>query len=547
MFSVLIANYNNGHHLQDAIDSVFAQTYTDWEIVIVDDGSIDASRKIYEKYSDDNRIHIYYNEQNRGCTYTKWRLIEECHGDVFGFLDADDTLQPEALECMARAHQDNPDAALVSSRHYSCDEKMNVQYESRLLQIPAGESYLTNGDFQPEAFVSFKKSFYQKTKGLNKENAYGDDQEILLLMEEVGKWVVLDKLLYNYRITNKSVSHGADNYICLYWNIIVYHEACIRRGLNPEQYSYKIFHNFIKYKQDRIIGSREYRVGNAILHPLNFIKWHTRWLEDFFFKAMDILRCLRYRCLPYKFKADLYKDTFLSYNSDIDDSISISKPVERVIYCFWTGTNEMPESRKRCFDKMVQNAGVPVKLITPNNLDEYILPDHPLHPAFQYLSLNHKSDYLRGYFMHFYGGGYCDIKTIEHSWSECFDTLNKSDKYIIGYPELNGECSAYRDIDDLVLKLEVKQKWPLLVGNGALICRPHTKLTDEWFAEQNRRLDNYYEAVKAHPATDPFGEGNNYPIPWLHLQGGLFHPLCLKYHNKILQDKRITPLFKGYR
>lgn len=105
MFSVLISNYNNSQYLQGAIDSVFAQTYNDWEIIIVDDGSTDESQKIYEKYREDNRIHIYYNEQNRGCTYTKWRCIEECKGELFGFLDADDTLMPDALECMVNEHK----------------------------------------------------------------------------------------------------------------------------------------------------------------------------------------------------------------------------------------------------------------------------------------------------------------------------------------------------------------------------------------------------------------------------------------------------------
>ena len=547
MLSILIANYNNGLYLQEAIDSVLAQTYTDWEIVIVDDGSTDDSAEIYKQYSDDKRFHILYNEKNRGCTYTKWRLIEECHGDVFGFLDADDTLQPKALECMMKAHSENPKASIVSSRNYLCDEEMHVKYESRLLHIPDGESYLTHGDFQPEAFVTFKTSFYNKTQKLNKNNPYGDDQELLLLMEEVGEWVVLDKFLYNYRISDKSVSHGEDNYICLYWNMIVYHEACVRRGLDPSKYSYKVFHDFIKYKQDRIIGSKEYRIGNAFLHPWKFIKWHTRGISDFFFKIRDRLECFRYRCLPYKYRPELYADTFLANNSSIDDNESITKPVEKIIYCFWTGTNEMSENRKGCFDSICRNAGVTVKLINPDNLQEYILPEHPLHPAYQYLSLVHKADYLRCYFMHFYGGGYCDIKNLGQSWANCFERLNKSDKYILGYPEPNAECSAYVDVVEPVLKQDVRKKWPLLIGNCAYICRPLTKFTDEWLSEQNKRLDYYYESLKEHPATDPMGKENGYPIPWQYILGAVFHPLCLKYHDKTIQDKGITPSFTDYR
>lgn len=277
MFSILIANYYNGQYLQEAIDSIFAQTYSDWEIVIVDDGSTDSSSDIYNKYTNDNRIHVYYNDKNMGCTYTKWRCIKECSGDLFGFLDADDALLPKALECMVNAHYNNPNAAIVSSRHYNCDEDMNILFESRLLHIPQNGSYLTLGDFQPEHFATFKASFYDRTQGLNKNNPFGDDQELLLLMEEVGDWVVLDKFLYKYRLSDSSVSHGADNYICLYWNIVVYHQACIRRGLDPNKYSYKLFQETIVNTRKRAEASKTYSIGYAIQHPL---KWFIKRLHN---------------------------------------------------------------------------------------------------------------------------------------------------------------------------------------------------------------------------------------------------------------------------
>ena len=546
MFSVLIANYNNGRYLQEAIDSVFSQTYTDWEIVIVDDASTDNSADIYRRYENDSRIRIFHNDRNRGCTFSKWRCIEECRGELFGFLDADDALMPDALECMVKAHGDNPTASIVSSRHYQCDEQMNIRSKSRLLQIPQGESYLTHGDFQPEAFVSFKTSFYKRTRGLNKNNPYGDDQELLLLMEEVGKWIVLDKFLYKYRIHDCSVSHGTDNYICLYWNMVVYHQACIRRGLDPSKYCYPLFQKAITDSREIALASTPYRIGNAILHPWKFIKWHTRWFDNWMHDVKEGIKRLRYHYLPYSYCSKKYSNTFLSNNSNSDDS-SCSKPVDKVIYCFWTGSNQMSDNRKRCFESICQNSGVPVKLITPDNLPDYILPNHPLHQAFEYLSLVHKADYLRGYFMHFYGGGYCDIKTIKQPWNDCFDRLNKSDKYIIGYQELNEECSAYVDVAEPIIQEDVKKRWPLLVGNCAYICRPQTKFTDEWLAEQDKRLDYYYDELKGHPATDPMGKENGYPIPWQRILGAIFHPLCLKYHDKIIQDKGIIPSFENYR
>ena len=83
--------------------------------------------------------------------------------------------------------------------------------------------------------------------------------------------------------------------------------------------------------------------------------------------------------------------------------------MNRVIYCFWFGP-EMSDNRKKCFESIIQNSKVGVRLVTKHNLQEYNLADSPIHPAFQYLSATHKSDYLRCYFMYHYGGGYTDIK-----------------------------------------------------------------------------------------------------------------------------------------
>lgn len=98
LFSVLIANYNNGKYLMDAIDSVWRQTYTHWEIILVDDASTDNSKELYKELEKDNRIHIYYNEENRGCGYTKRRCADLANGELCGFLDPDDALTDDALE-----------------------------------------------------------------------------------------------------------------------------------------------------------------------------------------------------------------------------------------------------------------------------------------------------------------------------------------------------------------------------------------------------------------------------------------------------------------
>ena len=134
-----------------AIESIRRQTFTDWEIVLVDDGSVDESKDLYPELEKDNRIRIFRNEKNMGCGYTKRRCVEESVGTLCGFLDPDDELLPNALQVMVDTHLAHPEVSLVTSRYYFCDENLKPYRESRPLVIPKGrvvwKGYDTTGDF----------------------------------------------------------------------------------------------------------------------------------------------------------------------------------------------------------------------------------------------------------------------------------------------------------------------------------------------------------------------------------------------------------------
>src|SRR5690348_14143366 len=101
LFSLLIANYNNGRFFKDCHDSIIAQTYNNWEAIIIDDGSTDHSVEVIKNITGkDARFKFYRNDKNYGCGYTKRRCVELATGDVCAFLDPDDALLPEALEQM---------------------------------------------------------------------------------------------------------------------------------------------------------------------------------------------------------------------------------------------------------------------------------------------------------------------------------------------------------------------------------------------------------------------------------------------------------------
>lgn len=242
LFSILIANYNNGCYIQEAIDSVFEQTYSNWEVVIVDDGSTDGSLAIYNKYKEDNRIRVLFNGENKGCAYTKHQCVLHANGVYCGFLDPDDALLPNALEVSVQLLMAHPQAVLSFSRFYDCDKFMNVIGESRPLTLMEGESYFEHHDYRAEQFAGFTREAYMRMGGLDVSLKGGVDADLFFRLEEEGDVLISHEITYKYRHCPSSIT--ANWARAFYWNLIIRHNTCIRRGLPVEKYSMRDFFEF---------------------------------------------------------------------------------------------------------------------------------------------------------------------------------------------------------------------------------------------------------------------------------------------------------------
>lgn len=272
LFSILIANYNNGKYLQEAIDSVFSQTYTNWEVIIVDDGSTDESEKIYEKYKSDSRFHIYYNAENKGCAYTKHQCVLHANGEICGYLDPDDVILPNAVDLSVALISSKPDTVLTFSRYYICDENLKIVKESRPLILKKGKTYFENKSYLPEVFASFKKEAYIKMGGLDTSLKAGVDADLYFKLEEQGNLLISHEITYKYRIITSSVS--ANPYKLFYWNLIIRHNTCIRRGLPVDNYSLADFYSFISLSHWH---TRPYRIGKLLTNPKSWRRYHRIW------------------------------------------------------------------------------------------------------------------------------------------------------------------------------------------------------------------------------------------------------------------------------
>lgn len=217
--------------------------------------------------------------------------------------------------------------------------------------------------------------------------------------------------------------------------------------------------------------------------------------------------------------------------------------VKKIIYCFWTGNNVMPATRKDCLNNLIAASGCKVQLVDPTNLEKFLLPDVPLHEAYQYISETHKSDYLRTYFMHFLGGGYSDIKYTTGDWNAAFDDLNAHPKMILnGYHEQSPGSIA----EDA----SAKEHWQEIPGNGAYIVRPKTEFTQKWYDLLIKKLDTNLKALKQHPSNSPQSTPTTtpgYPIEWSGILGDIFHPLADTYRGQFLFTTPIPDFSKPYR
>jgi glycosyltransferase involved in cell wall biosynthesis len=113
LVSIIIPAYNHGSYIRHAIESIINQTFSRWELIIIDDGSVDGTEKIVDKYSDQPNIQVLHQE-NQGLSASLNRGLDLAQGRYFGFLPSDDLFYPEKLDIQVRWLEARPDVAALA-------------------------------------------------------------------------------------------------------------------------------------------------------------------------------------------------------------------------------------------------------------------------------------------------------------------------------------------------------------------------------------------------------------------------------------------------
>lgn len=294
--SIIMPVYNAGKYLDDSIKSVLEQSYANFELIIIDDGSVDNSIQIIKKYMSDKRIKLI-TQQNKGPSSARNVGINSISGDFLMFLDADDYLDKTALKMLLDTIiRYNADMCIYawkefkekSRNHYFSKNEISKNYEgiyADIIYSPVlcGGGYPWNKCWRVEAIrrqnsiIMFDEKLY----------LYEDKLWTIQNLDRIEKIVFLNECIYNYRIQNSSLSHADKN------------------QLGKLYHSYEASVKIQKYVSENHINLCRYSDDLEWLFKLNYIfgvkiQKKTGKVSDDFDKLYKAFREEKYRKLGVK-------------------------------------------------------------------------------------------------------------------------------------------------------------------------------------------------------------------------------------------------------
>ena len=214
MISVIIPSYNHAKYIQKCIDSVINQTYPDWELIIIDDGSKDNSNEIISSYLDKRIIHI--KQENRGAHEAINKGLSLATGEYLTILNSDDEFHPQRFEICMNAFKKDTDIDFISTWINIVDDKNKSKgvkeawrnmhpWEIKNKNL----SFLDSNDYMLNALMTnfvgttsnmiFKRKVYEKTGGM-RNLRFAHDWDFVLRVCSNFKCCNIEDPLLSYRI-----------------------------------------------------------------------------------------------------------------------------------------------------------------------------------------------------------------------------------------------------------------------------------------------------------------------------------------------------------
>ena len=242
-FSIVIPVYNKEKFVVKTIESVLSQTFTDYEIIIVNDGSTDQSEAKISTFKD-NRIK-YYSKKNDGVAIARNFGIEKATADYICFLDADDYWYPTFLETMQHYSSELPEQKVFAAA---------IEIETKNKTIQARYSIPPTSDFEIVNFfdasqkecalwtssVCIHKSVFEKVGDFDTKIKHGEDTELWIRIGLQFPIVFIRKILARYVYDDKSISRNSNYYFEQY----TFDKYAVEEKKNPALKKYMDLNRF---------------------------------------------------------------------------------------------------------------------------------------------------------------------------------------------------------------------------------------------------------------------------------------------------------------
>ncbi|MFW5892300.1 MAG: glycosyltransferase family 2 protein [Bacteroidota bacterium] len=199
LVSIILPVYNGETYIADAVQSVMHQSYRNWELLIINDGSTDDTLAVVKKFPD-KRIHLF-NQINKGVSAARNTGFQNMKGDYFCFLDADDMLPPKSIETRLKVFKTHPDTEFVDGvtevKNSDLTKTLFV-FEPRFTGNPHNELLKLSDKcfFGPTWFI---KRNNKKGYHMNETLTHGEDLLFYIEISTKGTYRYVNDKIYIYR------------------------------------------------------------------------------------------------------------------------------------------------------------------------------------------------------------------------------------------------------------------------------------------------------------------------------------------------------------
>lgn len=216
LVSIIMPSYNAARYIAESIESILAQSYQNWELVICDDCSTDGTRQILEDYAHrDARVRVFLMDKNMGSGHTRNHCIQKAHGRYLAFCDSDDRWLPEKLERQIQFMQEN-DYAFTFTSYYTCNEKGET---NGIVIAPLRQTLINTKRDDKIGFLTAVIDTARCPKLLMPVQRKRQDWAyVLMIHQHVGDAYALQDPLGVYRLHDNSISHNK-------WSLVKYNAA----------------------------------------------------------------------------------------------------------------------------------------------------------------------------------------------------------------------------------------------------------------------------------------------------------------------------------